>query len=262
MEKDVLEKHLRSAIVAARSAGAMVLDRDKRKQFQVEQKHLNDYVTDADKASEELIISQLKDQFPTESFFGEEGGRKEDGKGRWVIDPIDGTTNFFRGVPNYVISIAWEMEPHKPVVGVVFNPRQDEMFVAMQGGGAKLNGMPIHVSSISDPARSLIVCVPPHRHHELADGYFALERSIFNQCSDIRSLGSCALELCYIAAGRFDGYYELSLGYYDLAAGMIILQEAGGVLESIGGIADYHCDLLASNGALQPWLRTVVPHAR
>ncbi|AEV30686.1 inositol monophosphatase/fructose-1,6-bisphosphatase family protein [Sphaerochaeta pleomorpha str. Grapes] len=258
MIEDLIDSHLSVALLAARQAGAFVLAAREAGNIEVHTKHTNDFVTDIDKASENLIISIIRETFRDDAIFGEESGKSgaETG-GRWIIDPIDGTTNFFRSLPNYTISIAWEIEPFKPLVGVVFNPKQDEMFWASKGNGAFLNGKPIHVSSVSDPSMALLVCVPPHRHHEKAIAYFEIEQALFHQVSDIRSFGSCALELAYIAAGRMDGYYELFLGYYDMAAGMVLVEEAGGRVESADpdtSFSDTHCDLISSNGLIQDWI--------
>lgn len=259
IDDKVLSDHLYVAITAAKAAGAQALCAGEVKRYTVQTKHTNDFVTDADKANEKLIIETIRSRFPEESFLGEESGESDgEKKGRWVIDPIDGTTNFFRGVPDYVISIAWEIEPHQPLVGVVYVPSQNELFTAMKGQGAFLNGRPIHVSSVTEHQKALVVCVPPHRHHEYADGYFQAERRIFDGCSDLRSFGSAALELCYIACGRLDGYYELLLGWWDIAAGTEILAEAGGICSCIGGPTDTRCDIIASNGSIQDWLREQV----
>jgi len=256
----ILEEHLKVAIDAARRAGELVLASGREGHLQLMEKHDNDFVTETDRASERLIISIIKESFPKESIFGEESGEEDSSMGqrRWIIDPVDGTSNFFRGVPNYTISIGWEKEKFQPLVGVVYNPRQDELFYARKGGGAFLNGKKLEVSRITDPKRSLLVCVPPSRHHEAASGYFKTEETLFMNCSDVRSFGSCALELSYLAAGRLDGYYELFLGYYDCAGGAVILREAGGVIECLGGFSDTRCDIVASNGYLQSWLKEIV----
>lgn len=255
----MIETHLSAAVTAIRKAGSLIMERERQGSYHVMAKDTNDYVTDTDKESERLIIDTLRSFFPTDSFFGEEeGAEKVSSSGRWVIDPIDGTVNFFRGIPNYTISIAWEKEPYQPLVGVIFNPRQNELYAAVKGKGATLNGEPIRVSSISDPKKAIVVTVPPHRRHEMSDAYFRKERAIFDSVCDLRSLGSCALELCYIAAGRMDCYYERALGYYDYAAGKVILEEAGGKLEVLEQVSDYQIDFIASNGLLHPWLRNVV----
>ncbi len=256
-EGDIAE-HLQVAISAANRAGVFVLEAEKQGNHTIHSKQANDYVTETDRLSEDLIISIIREHFPFDAIFGEETGSSGDlDHGRWIIDPIDGTTNFFRSLPNYTISIAWEMEPFKPLVGVVFNPRQNELFWASKGGGAFLNGNPIHVSPLTRPSQALIVCVPPHRNHSRAVQYFETMYRIFLEASDLRSYGSCALELSYIAVGRIDGYYELCLGYYDMAAGICILEEAGGSFSPSNPLVpftDSCCDLVATNGLIQDWL--------
>lgn len=262
MTEKIINEHLQVAISAANRAGSFVLEAGRQGQHTIHRKQANDFVTETDRLSEDLIISIIREHFPSDAIFGEETGSSGNlAKGRWIIDPIDGTTNFFRSLPNYTISIAWEMEPFKPLVGVVYNPRQNELFWASKGGGAFLNGKPIQVSRLHDPAHALIVCVPPHRRHELAQAYFEKMHRIFLETSDFRSYGSCALELSYIAAGRLDGYYELCLGYYDMAAGMCIVEEAGGSVANADPLipfTDSRCDLVASNGLIQDWLFTMV----
>ncbi len=258
MTEQIIAEHLQIAIAAASRAGAFVLEAEKNGNHTILRKQSNDFVTETDKLAEDLIISIIKEHFPSDAIFGEETGSIGGStNGRWIIDPIDGTTNFFRSLPNYTISIAWEITPFKPLVGVVFNPRQDELFWASKGAGAFLNGKPIEVSQLKDPSHALIVCPPPHRQHELADLYFKNMQQIFLATSDLRSYGSCALELSYIAAGRIDGYYELSLGYYDMAAGICILEQAGGSFspaDLLVPFTDSHCDLVATNGLIQDWL--------
>jgi len=259
---ELIMQHLDIAIQAAKLAGSYVVEAEKAGSFSVHSKRENDFVTDIDIAAERIIIEQIQKHFPEDAIFGEESGKSENSEqGRWIIDPIDGTTNFFRSLPNYTISIAWELEAYAPLVGVVFNPVQNELFYASKNRGAYLNGEPIHVSNVSDISKALMVCVPPHRHHELADQYFSIARQIFHNTSDFRSFGSCALELSYIAAGRIDGYYELCLGYYDMAAGAVILEEAGGAVTHADPdrpFSDDRCDIVASNGLIQDWILHMV----
>lgn len=260
-EKNIAD-HLQVALFAANRAGSFVLEAGKRGNHAVHRKQANDFVTETDKLAEELIISIIREHFPSDAIFGEETGESGNLRyGRWVIDPIDGTTNFFRSLPDYTISIAWEMEPFKPLVGVVFNPRQNELFWGSKGGGAFLNGEPIHVSGVKEPSHALMVCVPPHRSHDLAAVYFEKMQRLFLAISDFRSYGSCALALSYLAAGRLDGYYELCLGYYDMAAGICIVEEAGGCFSPADPLlpfTDSRCDLVASNGLIQEWLLHMV----
>lgn len=257
-----MKTHLEVALQAARRAGSYVLGAERSGNFAVRMKDANDYVTDVDIQTEQIIKDTIRLHFPHDGMYGEESGASGDTHtSRWVIDPIDGTTNFVRGMPNYTISIAWEQEKHKPLVGVVYNPRQDELFWATKGEGAFLNGQKITVSNVQQLSEAIVVAVPPHRRRDLVDSYFESMKKIAKATSDLRSFGSCALELSYIASGRLDGYYERALGYYDLAAGMAILQEAGGVIgpafEDVPFV-DEHCDLLASNAHLHSALRSLI----
>ncbi|NLZ76379.1 MAG: inositol monophosphatase [Spirochaetales bacterium] len=257
-----MKTHLEVALQAARRAGSYALGAERAGAISVRTKEANDYVTDVDIQIEQLIKDTIRLSFPHDGIFGEEGGESGDVRSnRWVIDPIDGTTNFFRGMPNYTISIAWEEVPYHPLVGVVFNPRQNELFWAAKGEGAFLNGQRITVSSVRTLSEAIVILVPPHRRRDLADSYFETMRTIFAATSDLRSFGSCALELAYIAGGRVDGYYERALGYYDMAAGMLILQEAGGIVtpafEQLP-FSDTSCDILASNGHLHQALGSLI----
>lgn len=257
-----MKTHLEVALQAARRAGSYALGAERNGAISVRMKEANDYVTDVDIQIEQLIKDTIRLSFPHDGIFGEEGGESGNlQSNRWVIDPIDGTTNFFRGMPNYTISIAWEEKPYNPLVGVVFNPRHNELFWAAKGRGAFLNGQRITVSSVQELNRAIVVLVPPHRRRDLADSYFETMNTIFKATSDIRSFGSCALELSYIASGRVDGYYERALGYYDMAAGMIILQEAGGIVTPAfedAPFSDRSCDILASNGHLHQALSSLI----
>ncbi|NLK14202.1 MAG: inositol monophosphatase [Spirochaetales bacterium] len=257
-----MKTHLEVALQAARRAGSYALGAERNGMLSVRMKEANDYVTDVDIQVEQLIKDTIRLYFPHDGIYGEEGGESGNVQSnRWVIDPIDGTTNFFRGMPNYTISIAWEEEKYNPLVGVVFNPRQNELFWASKGQGAFLNGQPITVSSVQDLSQAIMVLVPPHRRRDLADSYFETMKTIFKATSDFRSFGSCALELAYIASGRIDGYYEQALGYYDMAAGMIILQEAGGIVTPAledTPFSDHYCDILASNAHLHQALSLLI----
>lgn len=257
-----ISRRLDAAREIARRAGQFLLEQERLGRHLGHEKKDNDYVTESDTLSEKMIISYLSELFPDDGFYGEETGNSSQGQpSRWVIDPIDGTVNFMRGIPNYTISIAWEIIPFEPLVGVVYNPRQDEMFWAGKGMGAWLNGISLHVSDIKEPRKALAVCVPPHRHADEIPAYFTTMEKLSRGVSDLRSFGSAALELAYIAAGRIDGYYEKFLGWYDIAAGTAILREAGGLVEPVEEehpLTDDRCDLIASNGHIQDWLRATI----
>ena len=257
-ERD-LELHLAAAEHIALKAGSMLLAHEG--QVTAEEKHENDYVTDADKASEHMIVGYLGSLFPDEGFHGEEGGDISRKFPRWVIDPIDGTMNYMRGIPDYTISIGFEEEYGKPLLGVVYNVRQGELFSGLEGKGAWLNGRPISVSAIAHTHKALIISEAPHRRKEWCPAYYKLFQKVYKECSDFRCLGSIALEICYIAAGRVDAVFEYNLGYWDICAGLAILKAAGGTYDSIDPektVADEPCDFIATNGHLQEWLRRLV----
>ncbi len=251
---DMISQRLAVAIEAARKGGEYLLEMDRTAAFTVQEKGENDFVTEADGLCEAIIIETIKERFPDDGIFAEESGSEGGGQGgRWIIDPIDGTVNFSRSIPGYTISIAWEMEPYTPSVGVVYNPRQDELFFCGRGSGAFLNGERISVSKVTEPKRALIATVAPHRRRERYERYRAQASRLFLGTSDIRSYGSCALALAYIAAGRLDAYYEMSLGYYDMAAGLALVREAGGMGTPAWDdhpFTDSACDLVASNGLI------------
>jgi len=249
-------QRLSAAVVIAKQVGEMLLEATLQTES-ISEKAPNDIVTTYDTAAENMIVGYLRECFPQDGFWGEESGESDaqEGSGRWIIDPIDGTVNFTRSIPDYTISIAYEETLGKPLVGVVFNPRQHELFTAVSGEGAFLNGQPIKVSSVDDPSVAMSLISPPHRKHWLAPQYFRMLQEIFVQTRDIRDLGSAALHLCYLACARADGFFEYGLHYYDIAAGMVILQEAGGVYETF--VPSEHIpqsgDIIASNGKLQTW---------
>lgn len=257
---DYLEERLQLAIDTAKKAGEYALRERQTGNFTVYNKKENDFVTDVDKNTEKFIYSCIKEAFPDDGFFGEESGNNK-GIGRWVVDPIDGTTNFFRGLPNWAVSIAYEKEKFKPILGVIYLPCLNELFFAVKGKGAFLNGTPIHCSKNSKMIDSLMVCVLPHRHKEEYENYNLVMKEIGKNCSDIRSFGTCAQELAYIAAGYLDGYYELFLGYYDFAAGQVIVEEAGGKLTKATldkDFSDFDCDIVVSNSYLHSQLENLI----
>ena len=241
------------AIGAAREAGAAiraVAERGARDiRFKGEGKR--DLVTEADKQSEQTIIDAITQRFPDHRILAEEG-TSTGGAGayRWIIDPLDGTTNFAHRYPLYCVSIAIEREGI-PLVGVVYAPYLDELFVAVRGGGAMLNGAPIAVSAVADLMGGLLCTGFPYRldgptNNLVNWGNFVLRTQA------TRRDGAAALDLCYVAAGRFDGFWELNLQPWDMAAGALMVQEAGGTISDPYGNpfrVDGN-DILASNGHL------------
>ena len=207
----------------------------------------NDYVTEADGTVERMIREAISKAFPSDSVYGEEFGGETGSRRRWIIDPIDGTVNFMASFPDYTVSIAYEDEEGL-AFGVVAVPRQHEVFCAFRGEGAFLNDSPIHTDESEDTSRTLALLVPPHRHHEMLDGYIVRMRRFYEIISDVRSIGSAALSLCYVACGRASMYYETALHIYDCAAGIVIVREAGGMVTLLSDDEDW-MDIAASSAA-------------
>ncbi len=241
-------ERLEAACEAARRAGAMLREKHS---VHVELKASKDFVTDMDRASERMIISYLRERFPEDGFCGEEGGVTDSRDGMWVIDPIDGTTNFIRAIPLYTISIGY-MYRGELEAGAVYAPALDEMFTATRGGGAFLNGRPIHVSRETDPERVVASMSFVHRVPAVRDKVLPQLTALLRQVNDFRRMGSAAFDLCCVACGRVDAFFEPELHIYDIAAGVLIVREAGGVATGWPGGAD--ClesgNVIASNGLL------------
>ena len=198
-------------------------------------------VTETDLACEKLILSKILGAFPDHSILSEESPAKEGSHHRWIIDPIDGTTNFAHTFPSACVSIAYE-EDDKLMMGAVYDPFREEMFFAAKDAGAFLNGQRIFVSEVQTLSHSLLATGFPYDRKENADTYLAIIKKFLLLTHDIRRVGSAALDLCYVACGRFDGYWETNLQSWDKAAGMLLVTEAG------GKISDYSGDDLTLNG--------------
>ncbi len=219
-----LHERAEAAQKIAREAGEMLRHHGKLK---VRAKADNDFVTEMDVKSENMIRTALLAQFPEDEFFGEESGGASVSRGRWIVDPIDGTHSFLRGHHGWSISIAYEHDGEL-VIGCVYAPEYDEMYLAVRGEGATLNGEPIHVSDIADPHQAIAHLGYGHRVTEDRHRTVALLPELFERISDIRRFGSAAYALCCVACGRSDIFFELGLHIYDIAAGIVIVEEAGG----------------------------------
>ncbi len=226
MERSEIERRLSAALEAASRASKFLLSHESLR-FSVSDKAENDYVTTADRESENLIREYLMNEFPEDGWFGEETGKSGDRVCRWIVDPIDGTVDFMWSFPLYTVSIAFEDE-EGIALGVVAVPRQNEVFHAVRGGGAFLNGKKMEINDNIEIHHSLALLVPPHRVHSHLDEYMVRMRRFYDHFSDMRSLGSAACSLCYVASSRCAVYYEEFLHLYDVAAGILIVREAGG----------------------------------
>jgi len=219
----------------------------------IEQKRPHDLVTDADRKSESLIIERLESRFPKHAIVAEEGGgTKTDSDYCWYVDPLDGTTNYAHGFPLFCVSIGFEVDGQLRL-GVVYVPYVDELFVAEAGRGAQLNGRPIHVSQVSELRQAMLATGFPYDRLALPRALRSFEVLSF-QAQAVRRVGSAALDLCYVACGRFDAYWEHQVMPWDVAAGALLVQEAGGLMAATDGSA-FGVDggqVLATNARLQP----------
>ncbi len=215
----------------------------------IEYKGDADLVTQADRSSEKLIVERIRKQWPDHDLVGEEGSRREAGSDfRWYVDPLDGTTNFAHGFPVFCVSLALEYRGTR-IAGVVYDPTRDEMFAAEKGGGARLNGAQIHVSQTARLAESLVATgFPSHKRHKNPNIHFYHQITL--RSHGVRRAGSAALDLCYVACGRFDAFWEFNLNSWDTAAGVLLVEEAGGKVTNFSD-APFSIDsreVLASNG--------------
>lgn len=237
----------------ARSAGKFMAE--ERKRFDVSMiktKGLHDLVSYVDKESEKRIIRQLSEFLPESGFIAEEGTSDKHGERyNWVIDPLDGTTNFIQGVPVYAVSIGL-LDGDELVLGVVYEVGRDECFYAWKNGGAYLNGELIRVSNIATSHDALLATGFPYSNFEQLDKYMSLLKWAMTEARGVRRLGSAATDLAYVACGRFDSFFEYDLKPWDVAAGVLIVKEAGGVVTDFGAGNDYLFggEIIASNSLL------------
>ncbi len=261
MNTDLSMGFLKTAVSAARLAGDIILKKlGHLSKEDVQTKQAFDFVTRVDRWSESVIMQTIREKFPSHRFLTEETLKQEDtGDYRWIIDPLDGTTNYIHSYPMFSVSIALEYESDI-ILGVVFDPVRDELFYALRGEGAYLNNRPIKVSSIKDLGSCLIATGFPFRAKDMIDVYLAAFKEIFYGVSDIRRAGSAAIDLAYVAAGRFEGFFELKLSPWDIAAGSIIIQEAGGIITDFGGRKEYIAtgNIVAGNKSIQPEILRIV----
>ena len=239
-----------TAIDAAIVAGGILQDYAQRG-FRIEYKDAVNLVTDADKRSEESIIATLNQKFPDHQILAEEGGLTTTSSSpfKWVIDPLDGTTNFSHRFPAYCVSIGLEYQG-RCILGVIFDPTREELFVAESGGGAFLNNQPIHVSEVKLLNSALLVTGFAYDIRENANNNLEMFTRMSLRAQGVRRTGTAALDLCYVASGRFDGFWEMKLNPWDTAAGLVIVQEAGGQITDYEGQAYsiYKKEIAASNG--------------
>ena len=253
------------ATQAARAGGEVLLANWRRlPQGSVSEKQQNDFVTSADRESENAIVAAIRSAFPQDRFLAEEGGAHGGGaseEGRtWIIDPLDGTSNFIAGFPFWCVSIG-ARESGGLTAGVIWDPLRGELYAAERGSGAFRNGARISVSARGSLAGAFLGTGFPFRAHEKLDQYLSLFRVVFLEARAIRRAGSAALDLAHVAAGVFDGFFEFRLSPWDIAAGAVLIEEAGGVVTDMTGkeLALERGDILAGPPAIVAELAT---HAR
>lgn len=248
------------AVEAARQAGGLLLDYAKAG-FRIEHKNPIDLVTDADRAAERCIVELIRRQFPSHRILAEEQGPTVQAPSRyqWIVDPLDGTTNFAHRFPFYSVSIGVERDG-TGLIGVVFDPTRNELFTAQAGAGGHLNGTTLAVSRINHLDRALLVTGFAYDIRETANNNLDHFSRFALKAQGLRRTGSAALDLCYVAAGRLDGFWEVRLNPWDMAAGIVILTEAGGTVTDFSGGAHsiYGKELVASNGLIHQAMLEVI----
>jgi myo-inositol-1(or 4)-monophosphatase len=249
---------LEAASNAARLAGLHILNNlGKLQSADIGLKKASDFVTRVDRESEEIIVSALRDSFPDYGFLAEESMRDEatESGARWIIDPLDGTTNYIHSYPMFAVSIALEKKGDI-VAGAVLDPLRDELFTALKGEGAYLGNRRLKVSGRTDLADCLVSTGFPFRQKHMLDRYMEMFSKVMEHVSDIRRAGAAALDFAHLAAGRCDGFFELGLSPWDIAAGGLLISEAGGIITDFGGGGEFldTGNVLAGVPALHPVL--------
>lgn len=251
------DDYLSTALSMARAAGDILMDYFRTSKLDIHTKlNASDVVTSADKASEALIKGVIHEKYPDHGIIAEESGAEHaDKEWRWVIDPLDGTTNFSQGLPVFCVSIA--LEHHgEAVVGVVYAPYLGELFHAVKGEGAFLNGKPIHCSAKENIAEAVVATGVPYDKNVNPDNNLREIVDVVPNVRGLRRLGSAAIDLSYVAAGFFDAYWELNINRWDVAAGILIVKEAGGIVEFIR--TDRNFSPLASSPKLLSQMRSLL----
>jgi len=238
-----MEPMINIALRAARKAGeSIVRASDELHRFEVKAKGINNFVTEVDINAEREIIYHLQKAYPDHAILGEESGLigNAEAEYRWIIDPLDGTTNFIRGIPHYAVSIAC-MYRGKIEHAVVVDPVRHEEFTASRGRGAQLNGHRIRVSDLASLDGALLGTGIPFKNHcdDKLEPYSKSIEVLASQCAGIRRAGAAALDLAYVAAGRLDAFWEIGLAQWDIAAGVLLVREAGGMVVDIDGSDNY-----------------------
>jgi myo-inositol-1(or 4)-monophosphatase len=252
---------LKTTLLKATEASGKILQQYFNGPFEVSSKStVNDLVTEVDKKSETAIIAIIREAFPDHFILSEEAGEIKTGSPvKWIIDPIDGTVNYANGIPICCVSIGVEKDGEM-ILGAVYNPFMNELFVAEKGKGATLNDKPIHVSTKADVSKSCLVTGFPYQWQSMPNNPLLVFERIIKEGIPVRRLGSAAIDLCWVACGRFDGFYEHHLQAWDAAAGYLIVEEAGGTVTDFSGkkYSPYQKQVLATNGHIHSALQDLV----
>lgn len=252
---------LKETLVDAAKAGAAEIQRFFNKSFTISNKEgVNNLVTEADHAAEKAILGVIKSKYPDHYILSEEAGEiKQESEYKWVVDPIDGTVNFAHGIPLNCVSIGLEHKGEM-VMGGVFNPHMNEFFFAEKGKGATLNGQPIKVSAETKAIKACLVTGFPYTYINIPNGPLEIFERFIRKGVPVRRLGSAAIDLCWVACGRFDGFYEHKLEAWDSAAGYLIVKEAGGRVTDMEGnpFSIYQHRILATNGKIHDEMLDVI----
>jgi len=235
----VMHPMLNTAVKAARRAGTIINRASQNLDIlAVTEKTANDYVSEVDRAAEQSIVRALLEAYPSHSVLAEESGAAGTSEFQWIIDPLDGTTNFLHGFPQYAVSIALS---HKGVLSqaVIYDPVHNDLFTATRGRGAYLNDKRLRISKRTNLQKSLIGTGFPFREFSHIDSYLAIFRDLTQKTSGLRRAGAATLDLAYVAAGRLDGFWEFGLSPWDMAAGSLLITEAGGLVGDLEGNGGY-----------------------
>lgn len=230
-----MHAHLNIAVRAARRAGEVIARYANRLDaVGVTTKDHNDFVTEVDRMAEDEILRTIRRAYPDHAILAEESGASGEGEVTWIVDPLDGTTNFIHGIPHYAVSIAVR-EHGRLEHGVVYDPMRQELYTASRGAGAQLDGRRVRVAQRRKLDDAVLGTGIPYRDLSHVDAYFGMLKRITTRSAGIRRAGSAALDLAYVAAGRLDGFWEIGLKPWDIAAGALLIQEAGGVTGDLEG---------------------------
>lgn len=257
---------LNIGVKAARKAGSVIIrGMQNLDALTIETKGQNDFASQIDHNAELKIIETIREAYPDHGVLGEETGASGDGEYLWIIDPLDGTTNYLHGFPQFCVSIAVEIRGRLSAA-VVYDPLRQELFTATKGDGAQLDGRRVRVTQRNSLKGALVGTGFPYRSFETwGDLYWDMLKDVSGQAADIRRPGSAALDMAYVAAGRLDGFWEIGLKPWDTAAGELLIREAGGLVSDLTGGEDHRkLEHIVAGGAkvFRHLLKTVAPHAR